>query len=1147
MQLLSSYSERCEMIKAIFKGLCPNCNGDISSDRLEKGVPCERCLPKETESDFVIKGVLSDFLRLKEAEKEWIEHFTNHMKSRPWSLQIAWARRVFLGRSFALLAPTGVGKTSFGISMSSYLAKKGKKTYIIVPTRLLVEQITEKLLHFRVEENKILAFGDEVSDRREKKQRLQKGLFNILITTSMFLYKNYEIIPCALDFIFIDDVDSFLKTTKNIDKVLILLGFSKEDIDKALNLIRLKGKRDKEEQDWFLINSFSRELKDLHQRGGVLVVSSATSTPKSNRVKLFKELLGFEVGTPMFYLRNVIDVYTKRNDRPLHEWIKKLGKGGLIFVPSDVGREKITKILKELQVQKINAISYEEISENTIRKFENGEIDVIVGIASYRNPLARGFDLPHVIRYALFWGVPKIVISLKFETNMSHLLWALSSLRSTIAKSLPQYIGKVDKWISELRHYQYLTENLLLTKPWLQEKVKKLKQEISAFLNSDTFIDLISSSNEVTLRRTEDGYYMVISDATGYLQASGRTSRMFAGGVTKGLSLLFVDDDKAFAHLQKKLRWFSEDIKFKELDQVDLVQILKEVDEDREKIKKTKEGKISPYQKEILKPVLVIVESPNKARTIANFFGKAIRRKIGDLEVLETSVEDKYLMITSSFGHVLDLCTEGEFYGVKVNEDITPIYEPIDKREEIIQNLRKMSEEVFEVLIATDPDTEGEKIGWDILMLLMPFVNSIRRMEFHEVTKKAIINSLKNPREFRESLVKAQILRRIADRWIGFEFSRLLWKEFGTNILSAGRVQTPVLGWIIAKEAEYRKKVYKVVVRIGTNGKPLRIDFTFEDKEKAKQFFEDLKEISLTIDTVTEEEKPPFPPLRTDTLLKEANDKFKFSVPTTMQLAQTLFELGFITYHRTDSIRVSDYGINLAKEYIKEEFAEEYFTGRSWTQEGAHECIRPTKPLDADELRALVLSGQVEGLSRDHILLYDLIFKRFIASQMRAIKLKETEICIKALGEEKRLKVCTEITVDGWNKIINFDTYDFPKGTINVENAKEFRIEPKAFLYTQGELVQEMREKGIGRPSTYATIVEKLIERRYVIEKNGRLIPTKLGKKVYQYLLQHEKMQNFLSENFTKHLEKLMDEVEEGRQDYEKILKQLHAQICNIT
>lgn len=1135
------------MIKAIFKGLCPNCNGDISSDRLEKGLPCEKCLPNETEAEFVIKGDLSEFLSLREVEKEWVEHFTEYMKSRPWSLQIAWARRVFLGRSFALLAPTGVGKTSFGISMSSYLSKKGKRTYIIVPTRLLVEQIAEKLLHFGVEKDKILAFGDEVSDRREKKLQLQQGLFNILITTSMFLYKNHEIIPRIFDFIFVDDVDSFLKTAKNIDKVLLLLGFSEEDIEKALDLIKLRGKRGKEEQDWSQINSFSRELKDLREKKGVLVVSSATSAPKSNRVRLFKELLGFEVGSPMFYLRNVVDVYTKRSDRLLYEWIKELGKGGLVFIPSDAGREKIVKILKELQTQKISAISYEEISEDTIKKFENGEIDVIVGIASYRNPLARGFDLPHAIRYALFWGVPKIVISLKFEINLSHLLWALSSLRSAIAKGLPQYITKVDRWISELKRYQYVTEDILSIKPWLQDKVKKLKQEISSFLNSEIFIDLIASSNEVTLRRVQDGYYMVISDATGYLQASGRTSRMFAGGVTKGLSLLVVDDDKAFTHLQKKLRWFSEDIKFIELEQIDIAQILREIDEDREKLKKLKKGETAPCQKELLKPVLVIVESPNKARTIANFFGKAIRRRIGEQEVLETSVEDKYLMITSSFGHVLDLCTEGEFYGVKVNEDIIPIYEAIDKKEEIIQSLRKIAEEAFEVLIATDPDTEGEKIGWDILMLLMPFVSNVRRMEFHEVTKKAIVNSLKNPREFRKSLVKAQILRRVADRWIGFEFSRLLWKEFGTSLLSAGRVQTPVLGWIIAKEAEYRKKIYKVLVRVGISEKPLRIEFVCEEKEKAKRFFESLKEIEVLIDNVTVEEKLPLPPLRTDTLLKEANDRFRFSVPTTMQLAQTLFELGFITYHRTDSIRVSDYGINLAKEYIKEEFAEEYFTGRSWAKEGAHECIRPTKPLDADELRALVLSGQVEGLGHDHLLLYDLIFKRFIASQMRPIKVKEAEICVKALEEEKRLKICTEIIVDGWNKIMNFDIYKLQEGIINVENTKEFRIEPKAFLYTQGELVQEMREKGIGRPSTYATIVEKLIERRYVIEKNGRLIPTKLGKKVYQYLLQHEKMQHFLSENFTKELEKLMDEVEEGKQDYEAILKQLHTQICNIT
>ncbi len=164
----------------------------------------------------------------------------------------------------------------------------------------------------------------------------------------------------------------------------------------------------------------------------MLVVSSATSQPRSNRIKIFRELLGFEVGTPTFYLRNVIDTFTEKGS--LVGWIKRLGKGGLIFISSDKGKEKIDEIIKELKKNGIEAVSYENLNDRAISNFEKGRIDVLVGIASYKNPLARGFDMPQVVRYAIFYGVPKIVISLKFESNLSHLLWAVSSIRSFIVK-----------------------------------------------------------------------------------------------------------------------------------------------------------------------------------------------------------------------------------------------------------------------------------------------------------------------------------------------------------------------------------------------------------------------------------------------------------------------------------------------------------------------------------------------------------------------------------------------------------------------------------------------------------------------------------------------------------------------------------------
>jgi len=189
------------MIPTIFKGLCPNCGGDITSERLELGIPCESCMP-DPNGPLVKEGFLSSFKEVSEKEKAWIKHFHKCVGAQPWSLQIAWARRVFLGRSFALLAPTGVGKTSFGLSIASFLAREKKRSYIILPTKLLVEQVKHRLLSFGVKESEMLVFGEENKYKKEKKELLERADFKILISTSMFLYKNYEIIPRDFFFYF---------------------------------------------------------------------------------------------------------------------------------------------------------------------------------------------------------------------------------------------------------------------------------------------------------------------------------------------------------------------------------------------------------------------------------------------------------------------------------------------------------------------------------------------------------------------------------------------------------------------------------------------------------------------------------------------------------------------------------------------------------------------------------------------------------------------------------------------------------------------------------------------------------------------------------------------------------------------------------
>lgn len=1140
------------MIPALFEGLCPNCGGEISSERLYSGLPCEVCLPEEVDRkrlcSVIEEGNLRKICDVEEEVKQWERLFKEKIGSDPWSLQRSWAKKVFLGRSFALLAPTGVGKTTFGIITASFLAREGKRSYIILPTKLLLNQVRERLLEVGVPEEDLLVAGETTEKGRKRvKERLRDGDFKVLVTTSMFLYKNYEIVPREIDFIFVDDVDSFLKTAKNIDKVLYLLGFSEEDVERAYELIKLKEKRNKSKEDWEDIRKLSQEVSSLQSKArGVIVVSSATGNPRSSRIKLFRELLGFEVGRPTVYLRNVTDVYEEGDpSKLLFERVRELGKGGLVFVSSDLGKEEVDRVVETLRKGGIRAKSYEEIKD--FSEFEKGEVDVLVGISSYRNPLVRGLDLPHVVRYALFYGVPKITVSLNVETSVSHLLWALLSLRPAVAKELREKIREVDGWIQTLRRYSFVSEEFIERTPDLKRRVGELRERIGEFLTSEKVRDLIERSEEITLRKSEQGYTIVVADVTGYLQASGRTSRMYAGGITKGLSYILVDDRRAFNNLLRKVRWFDEDVKFHRADRLDLKDLLREIDEDRKRVREIMEGRARIKRKEHIRPVLIVVESPNKARTIANFFGKPVTRRFGEFEVLEITAGDLYLMITSTLGHILDLAKEGGFHGVFINNgDFVPVYEPLESKISTIKGLREIAQEVDRAYIATDPDTEGEKIGWDVEAILKPFVRDISRIEFHEVTKRAINSALENPRDISENLVKAQVVRRVSDRWIGFEVSRILQSTFQKSWLSGGRVQIPVLGWIIEREKEYRKKRQVVYITFKENGRWLRLEFEFPSKKEAKEFYDRLDSIEVETLEEREEEINPLPPFTTDTLLKEASDRFRFGVKKTMDLAQDLFEKGFITYHRTDSTRVSDAGISLAREFIGEEFSRDLFQGRRWGSEGAHECIRPTKPVDSEELRSIALSGQVQDIGRDHVSLYDLIFRRFIASQMKPAKVKVKRVKVKVLEIHSELELRTEVVEEGFTLLYPIEFHPDLEGSVDVAKRKELREVPSAYLFTQGSLVQEMKRRGIGRPSTYASTVEKLLERGYVIERNGYLIPTKLGKEVYEFLQRQEKIMPFLSEEFTRRLESLMDSVEEGKEDYKDILKILYEDIIEF-
>ncbi|AAC07187.1 reverse gyrase [Aquifex aeolicus VF5] len=1136
---------------------CPNCGGVISSDRLEKGLPCSKCLPKPTEEkvcdaleELKTLKYLKPFCDTDKSLERFINFFEKAVGAKPWSLQRVWAKRVFMNQSFAIVAPTGVGKTTFGLVMSLFL--KGR-VLAIFPTRLLAQQAGDRLseLAQKVGVNKKILIYQSKKNIREQ---FLNGDWDILLGTNMFLHKNFEnLINFKFKLIFIDDIDSFLKRGKNVDYLFKLLGFSGEEIKLAL-------KENKTQRDYDRLARIRKRKRDT-----VLIVSSATLKPRGKRAYLFRNLLGFDVQKAITTLRNIVDVAEPVKDleealEKSVELIKKLGKGGLVYLSVFYGKDKVQEVKEFYRKHGINAVSYLDYKpEELYQILEKGEFDVAVGISHITNPLVRGIDLPHIIRYAVFLDPPKHV----FPTELTLSPPLLHGLLLTL---LNLFEGddrlKAIQYVMYLKRYLTLREEQLDNYPRIKERVEEIKNFLENYLKDENFLKKIKESEDISLVPKEGKLYIVVGDANSYIQASGRTSRFIAGGMTKGLSVVYYSDPKAFYSLKKRLAlyYMTQEIEFKRLSEVDLNKLIKEIDEDRKRAREILQGKGVAQIKDLFKTTLVIVESPNKARTIAGFFGKPQMRLVEDSVAYEVPLGDRLLVITASLGHVLDLVTDKGFFGVLDDTyPYLPVYDTIkicretheqhteyeylkkrckgkiEDKLEIIKGVREVSYEVDEVFIATDPDAEGEKIGYDLYLLSKPFNFNIKRAEFHEVTPKAFREAIQNPREVDLNLVKAQLVRRILDRWVGFTLSHILWDAFGKKWLSAGRVQTPVLGWVIKRYEESKEKKGEILLHV--NDFPLKIEI--EDLMFAKEIFKDLELADISLSNPQEEEKRPLPPYTTDTVLEDANEKLHLSAHKTMKILQELFEAGYITYHRTDSTRVSDAGKYLvAKPYITKMFGEEYFYPRSWGEGGAHECIRPTRPLEPKDLEFMITAGIAEFEDPENALkVYELIFKRFMASQMRPAKVITEEIILKLPYFEWKERVVTEVKEHGFD--LMYPTFKvFPKKEKLEITHKEFREVPKVYPYTQGTLIQEMKRRGLGRPSTYAQIVQTLLERHYVVEEKGFLIPTDLGREVYEYLTKH--FPEWTSEELTRKLEEAMDKIERGELDYMEVLKEVH-------
>jgi len=1077
------------MIKAIYSKMCQICGEDLDTEEAVVGI-CKR--RNEVLCRFREDYIVDEFME-----------FFKVIVGEPRAIQRFWARRILRGESFAAVAPTGIGKTTFGLSIALFLALKEKKSYVILPTTILVKQSVEVIrkfcerlnLDFSLNERgdlTILYFhGNLKRDERERFFKLlDEGAFRILVTTSQFLTRYFPSIKHNFNFIFVDDVDSVLKASKNVDRILQLLGFQYDSNER-----RWKGKAT-----------------------GCLMVSTATAK-KGQKVRLFRELLNFDVGTSTHAVRNIDDVAI--NDESLdllREILRKMGKGGIIYARNTDEAEIIFEALKgEFKVGLVTAGKRKDFE-----LFERGEIDYLIGTAYYYGTLVRGLDLPERIRFCVFYGSPVFRVRVEDVESAS--------------------VGVIKTLAMIFRSYEDVKRFI----PYLAviERRPKLLNELRSILKS-----LMEHGDvrerDVVVRKGE----IIFPDVRTYIQGSGRTSRLFAGGITKGASFLLEKDPEILNAFIERAKFY--DVEFKSLDDVDFGRLIEEIDESRERFRRREKF-------DVIKPTLFIVESPTKARQIARFFGHPsvkVFEENGELQLVayEVPTPDHVLIVTACIGHVTDLITNVGFHGVLIDGKFVPIYasikrckdcgyqwteercecprcgsKKIDDSKRRIEALRRIAHDVDMVIIGTDPDSEGEKIAWDLRNLLAG-CGEIKRAEFHEVTRRAVTEALKNLRDIDENLVKAQIVRRVEDRWIGFVLSQKLWDVFGDRNLSAGRAQTPVLGWVIKRYDEYKEK-RKVAIL-----KDLDLILDFEDGK-------DEIEVEIEPLDVREEERIPLPPYTTDSMLRDANAILKISARDAMRIAQDLFESGLCTYHRTDSTRVSEVGLRIAREFLGDEFS-----GRDWFMEGAHECIRPTRPIPKETLQRLIQERviQVESITSRHLALYDLIFRRFMASQCKPYKVRVARYLIRYDGRE----VEEERVLSAEGKA--FEIYkwsvwvkpELPIGKIKVK--AEFRKIPKSPLFTQSDIVRMMKERGIGRPSTYATIVDRLFIRRYVIEKSGKVIPTKRGMDVFEYL--STRYGKFVSEDRTRLLEEKMDAVEKGELDYLKALKELYDEIREIT
>ncbi|MFZ2150350.1 MAG: type I DNA topoisomerase [Minisyncoccia bacterium] len=531
---------------------------------------------------------------------------------------------------------------------------------------------------------------------------------------------------------------------------------------------------------------------------------------------------------------------------------------------------------------------------------------------------------------------------------------------------------------------------------------------------------------------------------------------------------------------------------------------------------------------------LLIVESPSKAKTIEKYLEGAFT-------------------VRASVGHIRDLPKSNK-QAIDIEAGFVPHYEISKGKEKVVHELQSLAKKATEILLATDPDREGEAIAWHIEELLKADKKvkaPIERVAFHEITKEAVEEALLHPRKIDTALRKAQEARRVLDRLVGYDLSGLIWKKVRYG-LSAGRVQSPALRIIMEREREIRafvpEKYWKILGLFDTAKKDkLTLECSEEPRDEKlveKILTEGKKGVWVVKDVKESEQKrSPRAPFTTSTLQQTASSRLGYSPSRTMQIAQKLYEAGHITYMRTDSTNLSATAQAQIVSFVKKEFGTEYAEGRiyktkSKNAQEAHEAIRPT---------------HIENLHSghdDYDKLYRLIWERAVSSQMTDAKLLKTKIIATIEGHENLPPfgaVGSRLLFPGWLKVdsgARGDDVELPlcaKGEklklLNLISEEKFTEPPGR--YSEAGLVKELEQRGIGRPSTYASIMRTIEDRGYVKKEGKTLFPTDVGEVVSDFLEAH--FANYISDTFTAEMEDQLDEISRGEREYEKTLKDFYG------